>query len=134
VNGLDIVRMVVSPRPSHSLGVNVVGHYVVAAGEHHLAYGTLPVLLDNFPVNQLPHLGIRAQLAIAARVMRIVDTLDPEVSDPGFLLQRLTTTAVQGPMDRAVFLVPKFHGFLLDVSRIRKTAADSFTEELPLRL
>jgi hypothetical protein len=47
VHCLDILRMVVSPRTSHSPGINVVGHDVVVAGERHLADGALSVLFDN---------------------------------------------------------------------------------------
>ena len=53
---LDIVRMIVSPSPSHPFGLDVVGHNLVVFGEGHPADRTFPILLDDFSVQQLPHL------------------------------------------------------------------------------
>jgi hypothetical protein len=48
VYSLDIVGMIVSPRPSHSFRIDVIGHDVVVAGKFHLTDRTLPALFDNF--------------------------------------------------------------------------------------
>ena len=53
---LDIVRMVVSPRSSHTLGILVVGHHVGIVRELFVADRTLLVLFDNLAVQQFPHL------------------------------------------------------------------------------
>jgi hypothetical protein len=74
VHSLDILWMIVSPRPSHSLRIDVVGHDVAVIGEGHLTNGTLPVLFDNFPVEQFPHLGFRTEFAIPPGVMQVFDS------------------------------------------------------------
>ena len=57
MHGLDVFRMVISPSPSHALGLDVVGHDLVVFREGLVADRALPVLLDDFPVQQLPHFG-----------------------------------------------------------------------------
>jgi hypothetical protein len=57
MRSLDILGMVVSPRPFHSSRINVIGYDVAVIGECHLTDGTLPVLFDDFAAEQLPHLG-----------------------------------------------------------------------------
>jgi hypothetical protein len=59
MDGLDIVRMIVPPRSSHSTGIDVVRNDVVIVRELSLAERTHTVLGGNLPVHQLPHLGIR---------------------------------------------------------------------------
>ena len=53
---LDVVRMIVSPSPSHPFGLDVVGHNLVVIREGGAADRTFPILLDDFSVQQLPHL------------------------------------------------------------------------------
>jgi hypothetical protein len=60
VHRLDIVGRVVSPRPSHSFGVDMVGHDVVVIGELYMAERAFPALLDNLAVEQLSHFFIGA--------------------------------------------------------------------------
>jgi hypothetical protein len=103
--------MVVSPRTSHSFGVDVVGHYVIATGERHLTDGTLAALLDDLAVEQLSHFSIGAELAISPGVVRVVDTLNAEPSDAPSLLERLAATAIEGSMDGTIFLATEFHQF-----------------------
>src|SRR5277367_637960 len=91
VHCLDVLRMVVSPRPSHSSRIDVVGHYVAIVRERHLTDGTLPVLFDNFSIKQLPHLCFGAEFAISPGVVRAFDTLHPQASS-SFLLDGFATT------------------------------------------
>jgi len=49
--------MVVSPSSSHSFGVSVVWNDIVVVGELFLADGTLSVLFDDPPVQELTHLA-----------------------------------------------------------------------------
>jgi hypothetical protein len=56
MNCLNIVGMIVSPSSSHAFGLDVVGHNLVVIREGLVADRALPVLLDNFSVQQLPHL------------------------------------------------------------------------------
>jgi hypothetical protein len=53
---LNIVWMVVSPSSSHTFGLFVVWHDVVVIRELFVADCTFPVLLDNFSIQQFPHL------------------------------------------------------------------------------
>jgi hypothetical protein len=109
VDSLDIVGMIVSPRPSHSSRINVIGHDVAVIRERHLTNRTLPVLFHNFAVEQLPHLCFRAQFAISPGVMRVFDPLHSRMSDAASLLDRLATTAIQGSVDGTKFLATEFH-------------------------
>ena len=56
MHGLDIVRMVVSARASHSFWLSVVRYDVAAVGKFVVANGALPRLLHDFPIEQFPHL------------------------------------------------------------------------------
>jgi hypothetical protein len=53
---LNIVRMVVSPRPSLPFGVNAIRHDVVVVGEFNVADGAFSVLLDDLAIQHFPHL------------------------------------------------------------------------------
>jgi hypothetical protein len=112
VHCLDVLRMVISSRPSHSSRVNVVGHDVAIVRERHLADGALPVLFDDFAVEQLPHLCLGAEFAVSPGVMRVFDTLHPQASESASLLDQLTAAARNGSVDGAEFLATEFHGLL----------------------
>jgi hypothetical protein len=109
MHGLDILWMIVSPRPSHSSRIEVVGHDVTVVREGHLTDRTLPVLFDNFALEELPHLGFRTEFAIPSGMMRVFDPLHPKTSDPASLLNRLAATAIEGSVDGAEFLATEFH-------------------------
>jgi hypothetical protein len=117
--------MVVSPRTSHSFGIDVVGHDVVATGERHLTDGTLPVLLDDLAVEQLPHFSIGAEFAISPRMVRVVDALNAQASDATSLLERLAATAIERSVDGTKFLATEFHELSLSASScmLEKAAA-----------
>jgi hypothetical protein len=61
----------------------VIWHDVVVVRERLMADGAFPVLLDNLPIQQFPHLGRRSELPIASWVMRILDPLHSESYCPG---------------------------------------------------
>jgi hypothetical protein len=86
-----------------------IGHDVAVIRERHLTNRTLPALFDNFAVEQLPHLGFRAEFAVSPEVMQVFDPLDAEVSDAASLLERLAATAIEGSADGAEFLATEFH-------------------------
>jgi hypothetical protein len=46
----DIVWVVVSPRSPHSFGISMIRHDISVVGELFVTDGTLPVLVDDFPV------------------------------------------------------------------------------------
>jgi hypothetical protein len=109
VDSVDILWMVVSPRPSHSSRIDVIGYDVAVVGERHLTNCALPVLFDNFAVEQLPHLRFRAEFAIPSRVMRVFDPLHPKTSHSASLLDRLAAAAIEGSVDGTEFLPTEFH-------------------------
>ena len=57
VGCLDIVRMIVSPGSSHPFRLFMVWHDIVVIRKFFVADWANPVLLDNLPVEQFPHLG-----------------------------------------------------------------------------
>ena len=81
---LDIIRVVVSPGPSHSSGIFMVWDNVVVVGELFVADRAFLVLIDDLPVQQFPHLRRRPELPISSRVMRIFDPLHAKPHCPGF--------------------------------------------------
>jgi hypothetical protein len=52
---LNVLRMVISPRPAHPFGINVVRDDVVIFSELNVADGAFSVLLDYFRIQQSPH-------------------------------------------------------------------------------
>jgi len=52
---LDVLGAVVSPSPSHSFGLDMVGHNLAILGKRRLTDCALSVLLDDLSVQQLPH-------------------------------------------------------------------------------
>jgi hypothetical protein len=111
VHCLNIVGMVVSPRPAHSSRINVVGNDVVTVGERHVTDGALPVLLDNFSIKQFPHFRFGAKLAVSSRMVRVFDTLHSEPSDSPSLRNRVAATARERVMNGTVLIATEFHGF-----------------------
>lgn len=65
--------MIVSPRSSHSTGIDVVRDHVAIVGELSVAESAHAALSSNLPVHQLSHFGIRPDFSISARVLRIID-------------------------------------------------------------
>jgi hypothetical protein len=109
---LDIVGMVVCPRSSHPLGIFMVWDDVVAVGEFLVADGTSTVLLDNFAVQQFPHLRGRPEFPISSRVMRIFDPPNAQAHSP---LKGSLVPAATKPrsMNRTVLVATEFHRHLL---------------------
>ena len=75
---LNVFRMVVSPRASHSFRVPVVRYDVAAVRKFLVADCTFSVLLDDLSVEKFPHLGGRSQFPVSSGVMRIFDSLNAE--------------------------------------------------------
>ena len=108
VHCLDVLRVVVYPRPSHSSRIDVIGHDVAIVREGHLTDGALPVLFDNFAVEQLPHLCLGAEFSVSPGVVRVFDPLHPQASCAASL-DRLAGTARKGSMDGTEFVATEFH-------------------------
>jgi hypothetical protein len=109
VRGLDILWMIVSPHPSHSSRIDVVGYDVAVIRQRHLTNRTLSILFDDFAVEHLPHLGFRTEFAIPSGMMRVLDPLHPKTSDPASLPDRLAAAAIEGSVDGTKFPATEFH-------------------------
>jgi hypothetical protein len=129
MHGLDVFRMVISAGPAHSLRVSVVRHNFAAVGKFMVANGTLPVLLDDLPVQQLPHLCRWPEFAESPGVVRIFDA--PNTQLKSVLFSRLLATAAeQRAVDRTIFIPTEFHGnapVWFGLISIRRTAAGTVT-------
>jgi hypothetical protein len=80
-------------------------------GERHLANGALPVLLNYFSIEQLPHFRFGAKLTVSSGVVRVFDTLHSEPSDSPSLRNRVAATARERVMNGTVLIAMEFHGF-----------------------
>jgi hypothetical protein len=70
---LDVVWVVICPRPSHSFGIPVVRYHIVIVGELFVANRAFPILLDNLAVQELSHLSRGPEFPISSRVVRILN-------------------------------------------------------------
>ena len=75
------------------------------------------VLLDNLPVQQLPHLGRRPEFSISSGVVRIFDTLNSKSHRPGFG-DEFATAAGKRFVEWAEFIATKPHGIPPGGSRV----------------
>jgi hypothetical protein len=112
MDGLDIVGMIISPRPSHPTGIDVVGNDVVIVRELSLAERAHTVLGGDLPVHQLSHLGVRADLSISTRVLRIVNATDAHLARSSFLRNRFPSAASLRSVNRAQLISAESHGSL----------------------
>lgn len=70
---LDIIRVIISPRPSHSLGILVVWHNVVVVCEFMVADCAYSVLFGDFPLQEFPHFSGGSEFAIPPRMVQIIN-------------------------------------------------------------
>ena len=70
--------MIVPPSPAHAARANVIRYDVTVVGEPFLTEGADAILRRNLSVHQLPHLSIRTDLPISARVLGIVNATDSQ--------------------------------------------------------
>jgi hypothetical protein len=113
--------VIVSPRPSHAAGIDVIGYDVAVVAELFIAENALAVLGHNLLVQQLSHFRIRADLPISARVLGIVDATDSHLSLASFFWDRFSAAAELGAVNRAELISAESHGFLqLELVRIKR--------------
>ena len=94
------------------MGINVVGDYVGVIGELLVAEGAYAILRSNLSVHQLTHLRVRADLTIAARVIRIVDPADSQLPLASFSRDRFPAAAESRAVNWAQLISTESHGFL----------------------
>jgi hypothetical protein len=109
VDSLNVVRMIVTPRTAHAAGTDVVGYDVVVVRELFVAESTLTFLGHNLLVQQLSHLRIRADLAITAWVMGIVDAADSQLTLESFSRDRFSAAAELGAVNWAQLIAAEPH-------------------------
>ena len=112
VDGLDIVGMIVSPRSSHSSRIDVVRHNIGVVGEPSSAKYTDTILRCNLSVHQFPHLGVRADLPITARVLRIIHATDAHLVRSSFLRNGFSSAARKRTMNWTELISAESHKFL----------------------
>jgi len=123
---LNVVRVIVPSRSTHSLRLFVLGDDLPVIVEEFSANRTAPVLFDNLRIKKHAHcLGI-SSLPVPSGVVRIVHTGDAPLSGyrnpvrPSFpllesesafsLLRHLPPTAEEGTMDDAEFAALQLEG------------------------
>jgi hypothetical protein len=65
VDGLNIVRMIISPGSSHATGMDVVGYDVAIISERFVTEDALAVLDQDLPVEELPHFSVGAEFPVS---------------------------------------------------------------------
>jgi hypothetical protein len=113
VNRLDVVGMIVSPRPSHTARADVVRYDVTVIREPFLAEGADAILSADFPVHQLSHFGVRAEFSISTRVLRIINAADSYLSHMPSFRNGFPAAASNGTMNWAQLVSSQSHNMLL---------------------
>lgn len=89
----------------------MVGDDVVIIRELFMADSALSILLDDLPVQELPHFAGRSKFPVSPRMMRVLDPLHAQSYCSGlvFLSYRLSATAKQGSVYRTIFIATQPH-------------------------
>ena len=104
--------MVVSPGPSHSLGILVVWHNVVVVRELMVADSADSVLFRDFPLQKFPHFSGRSEFPVSPGVIGVLDSSNARLR-AARAMGWFTTTATEGSVERAIFIVAEFHKVFL---------------------
>jgi hypothetical protein len=80
VDSLNVFRMIVSPRTSHTTGMDVVGHHVAVLGEPLLAESAESILLGDLPVEELPHFAVGSEFPVSPGMMRIFNAPNSDLA------------------------------------------------------
>jgi hypothetical protein len=91
----------------------VVGDDVAVIGELLPANAADAVLGNDLPIEEFAHLAVGAQLAIAAGMLRIINTADAHLALASFLWNCLPATAGEGAVDWTELISAESHGVLL---------------------
>jgi len=113
VNGLNIFRMIVSPRSSHTTGMDVVGHHVAALGEPLLAEGAESILLGDLPVEELPHFAVGPKFPVSPGKMRVFNAPNSHLALAFFFWDCLSAAAGERTVKWAQLIPAESHDVLL---------------------
>jgi hypothetical protein len=110
MDSLDVFRMIVSPSSVHAPGLDVVGYHVAVIGGLSITERAFPVLGDNLPVEELPHLALGAKFRVSPWMLRVLDPADAHPALALFSWDLLSSAAEVGAVDRAELIPAESHG------------------------
>jgi hypothetical protein len=114
MNSLNVIGMIVPPGSSHTTRADVVGNDIAVVGETLPAQSADAILCLNLFVHQLPHLGVRTNLPISARVLRIINAADTHLTPSSFLRDGLASAACKRTVNWAQLGSAQSHKMLLE--------------------
>ena len=113
MHGLNIVGVIVALGAVHAAGTDMVGNDVTVVGELLFANTANAVLGNDLPVEQLAYLPVRAQLAVSAWMLGIVDAPNAQLTPAAFFRDCLPAAAGQGAVYGAELVSAESHEILL---------------------
>lgn len=105
--------MVISPRPTHAAGIDVVRNDVAVICELTHAERTSPILSDDFLIKQLPHFGVRPKFPVLAGVMCILDSANAQLLSRSLFRNTFAPTAKARTMNWVDLVATESHRFFL---------------------
>jgi hypothetical protein len=91
--------------------MDVVGDHVAIVGELFLAEGADALLVDDLPVEELPHLAVRAKFPVSPGVMLILDAPNAHLALALFSWDYLSSAAGERTVKWAQLITAESHGF-----------------------
>jgi hypothetical protein len=113
VHGLNIIRVIVSPRSSHAAGTDVVGHNIAVVGERFLAESAHTILQSNLPVEELPHFTVGSEFPVSPGMMQIFNASNAHLALALFSWYCFSAAAEERAVNRAQLITAESHGVLL---------------------
>ena len=113
VNGLNVVRVIVSPSPVHAAGMDVVGHHVAVIGEPCITERAFSALGHDLPVEELPHLSVGSEFSVSPGVLRIFSAPNSHLALALFSWDLLSSAAEERAVNRALLITAESHEVLL---------------------
>ena len=110
---LNVFRVIVPPCSAHAAGMDMIGYYVAIVGEPLFAESAETILHGDLPVEELPHLAIRAEFPVPPGMMWVFDVPNSHLALASFSRDCLSSTAETGAVDRAELVTVESHGVLL---------------------
>ena len=89
----------------------MVGDHVAIVGELFLAEGADALLVDDLPVEELPHLAVRAKFPVSPGVMLILDAPNAHLALALFSWDYLSSAAGERTVKWAQLITAESHGF-----------------------
>ena len=110
VNRLNVIRVIISPSPSHSPRVDMVRYDIAIIREISAADAAFAALGNDFPIEQLSHLRIGAEFAITSRMKWIFNSADAELSYCLHFRNYFPSAAETRTMNGADLVATESHG------------------------